>query len=181
MHCSTRRHMQGITLIELLVVLAILVIWAGIGGPAMGRLLQTQRLQAASQTLYQALHYARSEAVRRGMPVLVESRQPRDWNAGWRIYVDRNGDGDRSSDEPILRVEPKPPGDVDVIANRPVARQVRYAPNGYSMRASGAFQIGSFYLCPPGRKGDARRLVLSRGGRLRIERIGADEGKCSDE
>ncbi|MCI0511117.1 type IV fimbrial biogenesis protein FimT [Chromohalobacter marismortui] len=172
------RHMQGMTLLELLVLIVILGLLATQGVPAMGHLLRAQRLQAASHTLYQALYYARSEAIRQGVPVLMISEQG-GWTRGWRIFADRNDDGEQSPSETTLREGGAPPGGLRRRANRPLRHYVRYAPNGYSIRASGSFQIGSFYLCTAKATTPARRIVLSRGGRVRIERLPEGDAACA--
>jgi len=166
------------TLLELLVIIVIVGVLTTQGVPTMGHLLRDQRLQAASHTLYQALYYARSEAIRQGVPVMM-IREQEGWTQGWRIFADRNDDGEQSSSEPTLRAGGAPPGGLRRHANRPLRHYVRYAPNGYSIRASGSFQIGSFYLCTAKATTPARRIVLSRGGRVRIERLPDGDAACA--
>ncbi len=175
---STTRHMRGMTLLELLVIIVIVGVLTIQGVPAIGHVLRDQRLQAASHTLYQALYYARSEAIRQGVPVMVVSGQE-GWTQGWRIFADRDDDGEQSPSEPTLRAGGTPPGGLRLHANQPLRHYVRYAPNGYSIRASGSFQIGSFYLCTAKATTPARRIVLSRGGRVRIERLPEGDAACT--
>lgn len=172
------RHMRGMTLLELLVIIVIVGLLTTQGVPAMGHVLRDQRLQAASHTLYQALYYARSEAIRQGVPVMMVS-EPDGWEQGWRIFADRDDDGEQSPSEPTLRAGSAPPGGLRLHANQPLRRYVRYASNGYSIRASGSFQIGSFYLCTTKATTPARRIVLSRGGRVRVERLPDGDTACA--
>ena len=65
----TRR--RGFTLIEVLVVVALSAIVLALVGPSMRELLAVQRVQSINAELVGDLQFARSEAVRRGQPLLV--------------------------------------------------------------------------------------------------------------
>ncbi|MEQ7872264.1 GspH/FimT family protein [Chromohalobacter salexigens] len=169
---------RGMTLLELLVLIVILGLLTTQGMPAMGKLLREQRLQAASHALYQALYYTRSEAIRQGVPVMLVSEE-NGWEQGWRVFADRDDDGRQGPSEPTLRAGGGLANELRLRANQPLRRYVRYAPNGYSLRASGSFQIGSFYLCTATATTPARRIVLSRGGRVRIERLPEGDAACA--
>jgi type IV fimbrial biogenesis protein FimT len=86
------RH-AGITLIELLTVLALLALLAGLAVPALDTLVLNARRAAAMDGLVRAAWFARSEALKRGRPVLLcpaaeGNRCAADtaaWSEGWRI------------------------------------------------------------------------------------------------
>ncbi|KUM43695.1 GspH/FimT family pseudopilin [Pseudomonas sp. EpS/L25] len=75
------KHLSGFTLIEVLVVVALLGIVTALAAPGFASLVQNNRIQAAAGELQRALYYARSEAMSRGVNVIVTT-DPEDAN-GW--------------------------------------------------------------------------------------------------
>ncbi len=74
---------RGFTLIELLVVVTLAVIVLTLAGPSVRELLATQRVRSINAELITDLQYARSEAVRRNRPLLVQFSN----NADLTCYV----------------------------------------------------------------------------------------------
>lgn len=66
---TMRRAVVGFTLIELLVVVSLVVVVLGVGVPSMQRYIVNNRLKAVNSQLVTDLHFARSEAASRNMPV----------------------------------------------------------------------------------------------------------------
>lgn len=80
----------GFTLIELMVTVSILAILLGIGVPSFRATIQGNRVASVSSDLVAALHFARSEAVRRGENVTLCSSNDQatcsgDWVDGWVV------------------------------------------------------------------------------------------------
>ena len=71
---SKARHASGFTLIEAVVVLAVISIVIVIGFPSFVRLTQKARLQGFVQEISIHMASARQEAIRRGVPVVVQPR-----------------------------------------------------------------------------------------------------------
>jgi type IV fimbrial biogenesis protein FimT len=99
----------GFSLIELLVVIAIAAILLGIGVPNFSRLVISNRLSTAANQFATQLQYARSEATRLRTAVGIQiapsaTAGSGDFGAGWRMFVDGNGDGLFTTGEQILRV-----------------------------------------------------------------------------
>lgn len=66
---SSCRHRRGVTLPELLVGMAIVAILLGMGVPSIATYLQSAKLHSAAQSYLAGIQLARSEAIRRNMPV----------------------------------------------------------------------------------------------------------------
>lgn len=75
------KRLSGFTLIEVLVVIALLGIVTALAAPGFVNLVQSNRVQAAAGELQRALYYARSEAMSRGVNVVITT-EPEDTN-GW--------------------------------------------------------------------------------------------------
>ncbi len=75
------KRLSGFTLIEVLVVIALLGIVTALAAPGFASLVQSNRVQAAAGELQRALYYARSEAMSRGVNVVITT-EPEDTN-GW--------------------------------------------------------------------------------------------------
>jgi type IV fimbrial biogenesis protein FimT len=84
---------RGFTLIELMVTLAVIAVLAGIAGPQLAAFIQNSRLSSAANLLHADLQFARREAIKRNMPVLVcpvgAAGTPlvcgTAWTSGWMI------------------------------------------------------------------------------------------------
>jgi len=81
-----RRQPGGFTLIELLVTIIVLGIMAAIAVPNFNAFVANQRVKAVGQDLFMTLLYARSEAIKRNQPVIVEALGV-DWSGGWRVVT----------------------------------------------------------------------------------------------
>lgn len=105
MHFITQR---GFTLIELMVTIAILAVLLGVGVPSFRSMIESSRLSAVSNDLLTGLQFARSEAIKRGILVVLCSTNDQDscstnpkWSSGW---VARNEAGPAA--DPPFRVWP---------------------------------------------------------------------------
>jgi type IV fimbrial biogenesis protein FimT len=102
MHFITQR---GFTLIELMVTIAVLAVLLGVGVPSFRSMIESNRLAAASNDLVTGLQFARSEAIKRGILVVLCARNAQDrcsiaplWTSGW---VARNEAAAASADPPF--------------------------------------------------------------------------------
>ncbi len=163
---------RGVTLVELMVALAVLGIVLGLGVPAWSDIVRTNRLVTATNRLVGAIHLARAEAVRSGLRVtLCASRDGSECTAegyeqGWIVFHDLDGDTYKDAAEPVVH-SGAPAQGVTMRGNRSVSRMISYTPLGLPKTAGGAFQAGAILVCG---QGEGRKLILSRAGRLRIER-----------
>lgn len=135
----------GFTLIELMVVLALVAVIAGVAIPNFKRLLEEHRVVSTTNSIVGLLNYARSEAVRRGGSVKVESKD----NA---MTVTLTADGS------TLRVLEPPPGNTVVTD-----ATVQFRASGMSDLVLGAPPV-TFTICAGAAQG--RDVSVARGGRV---------------
>jgi len=104
--------MRGITLVETLVVISILGILAAIAVPSFKATIERNRREAYANQIFEDLALARSEAIKRGVPVTVcpstngtGCSGSTIWTDGWIIFVDLASYGTRDTNtETLLRV-----------------------------------------------------------------------------
>ena len=105
---------RGFSLIELMITIAVLAILLAIGFPSFQGSLRSNRLATSTNELVATMSLARSEAIRnvRGAMVCPSadgeacSAAP-DWNEGWMVWRDLDGNSIASADEVLRYVQPK--------------------------------------------------------------------------
>lgn len=113
-----KRAQAGFTLLELMVVLAIVGVLMAVAIPAMGDFLRNGRITAAANDVMAALHFTRSEAIKRRVPVSLctstdtinadgtQNDDPTcadsEFLTGWFAFVDVNQSGTREAGEEVL-------------------------------------------------------------------------------
>jgi type IV fimbrial biogenesis protein FimT len=182
MDSKTPSGAHGFTLIEVMIALAVLAILVSIAVPAYSTMLVNHRLAAQANGLLTALHLARSEAIKRnGRVVVCRAVAGADacgasggWQGGWIVFADANNNAALDADETLIRREPPLLGGYTLAGNGPVAAYASYTPMGLAKLTSGAFQAGTWTLCPPvADSGEARQIVLSITGRPRVKKASA--------
>jgi type IV fimbrial biogenesis protein FimT len=167
--CSTR----GFTLIELMVTLAIAGILIAIATPSFVQMATRNRITTYANTFIGSLNYARSEAIRLGVPVSVCSTTDNtscaganSWSSGWMVFVNTNNDSPAvvsGASEPVLKVYEALATDY-TLASGTFTTDVTFARDG-SAQSGGVFAV-----CHNSDTVGARAIILTR---LR-PRIGAD-------
>jgi type IV fimbrial biogenesis protein FimT len=134
------RNQHGFNLLELMAALAVLGILFSLGVPSFSRMIRDNRVVANTNELVVALSVARSEAVKRGVPMAVCARtgpttdvcrtgSSNNWGSGWLVFTDQAGAAGviSTGDEILQRFDAVPDG-VSVLTNdRP---SVRFAGSG---------------------------------------------------
>ncbi|PWB34821.1 type II secretion system protein [Pseudomonas sp. SDI] len=162
---------QGVTLIQLVAALALLMLLTQLGLPAYNAMSQDLLRQALAEQLAQTLRSARSEALLRNQVVSVEARAG-NWSSGWRVLLEAHG-GE-------LLHEVALHGQVPIVGNQPVARQVRFSGLGVAVQAGGAFQAGTLHVCQgPGRS--VYQVVLARTGRVSLRQASSAQALCGSD
>ena len=113
-----KRAQAGFTLLELMLVVTIGGILLAIAIPSMGNFIRNSRITSAANDVMAALHFTRSESIKRRMPVTL-CTSANTLNAddtqndaatcaaspfltGWIAFVDTNQSGQRDVGEAIL-------------------------------------------------------------------------------
>jgi len=160
---------RAFTLIELIIVLAMISIVLSVGVPGIQSLSGNSRITSAVNSMVRHLHYARSEAVKRGLPVIlcpsVEGSDCDDsfyWENGFILFADRDRNRQRSEDEQVLRHFD--PGDGDTRIFTSVGRKK------LTYRASGAApgSTATITVCDPSGLGRSKAIIVSNPGRPRL-------------
>ena len=104
----------GFTAIELLVVISIVGVLAALASPNFAPTIQRWRVKQAVESLTSTIYYARSEAIKRGGRVAIQklpnntngcstATGNRDWDCGWFVCNDINGNGTCNATDPVLQ------------------------------------------------------------------------------
>ncbi len=188
---------QGFTLFELIITLAIAAVIVGVAAPGFSAMIQDNRLSSQSLDFVAALNLARSEAIKRRVPVvLCKSANGRDcvvdegetathWGQGWIVFVDNNNNRIRNTDEDnpansdiILRVHGALSGNNRLTGNQNVADFISYDPRGFSRLANGAIQMGTLSLCDARNDNDkARAIRINATGRPMVSSVSEAQSK----
>lgn len=83
---------RGFTLVELVVTLAVVAILAAIALPSFASFTARTQIAQLNNGLVGDIALARAEAAKRGGQVALLAKDG-DWNKGWSILPDANGDG----------------------------------------------------------------------------------------
>jgi type IV fimbrial biogenesis protein FimT len=173
------RRVRGLSLPELLVALCIAAVLLAQAAPAFGRLLDSVRVSTATNAFLASLRLARSEALKTsGRVALCKSADglacsdAGGWEQGWIVFRDRNGNGERDAGETVVQREEPVGGQLVISGNQPVAETISFAALGGTRMVTGGLQAGSVTVCSRSdAPAAARRIVLTAGGRARIQRV----------
>ena len=160
----SKRRITGFTLLELMVTIAIAAILLAIALPSFQGTIRSNRVATAANELLASLSLARSEAISntRGAGVCtstVGAACDGDWNSGWLVWADTNGDGALDAGETIVRYTQAKP----MLAMTGSATTLTFDPRG---RAIGGQQtIG---LLPSDATTPARCVTVSATGQTRV-------------
>jgi type IV fimbrial biogenesis protein FimT len=101
-----RAGAPGFTLVEMMIVVAVLAIIAAMAMPSFSSFVGKSGSLGIESDFVNAMSFARSEAMRRGVPVAVTAGAPVSGNAfgqGWTVWVDTNANGAFDTGEPVIR------------------------------------------------------------------------------
>lgn len=171
----------GFTLVETMVVGVLVLLLATMAAPSFIAWQARDRVDASTRALLSTLALARSEAIRRGEPIVVcrsdakgrcvsaqsaRARAAADWSGGWAVFEDAR---ERASSP--LRVYPG----FDGIVIRGAGADVRFTPPaGQVIGGFRSFEIvRASEASAPDTSGPRRCIAIAAGGRAH-----AIEGGC---
>ncbi len=171
------QRFRGLTLTELLTTIVVLSLLAAVGIPSYARLLQQEQLVSASNQLLMHIQLARNTAAQYRtvatlcpVPVAVsDERCGNDWNAGYRVFADRNGNAVLNGPDDTLIAQ------VEVQSQTTVAWRSFRRLNFLQYDATGVTRAlnGTFVLCQTGVPAMERKIVVNLAGRARTQRFKA--------
>jgi len=176
----------GFTLIELMVTISIAAILLSMAIPSFVSTIQSNNLTTHTNELISALNLARSEAIKRGVQVTLarKSDTATVWEAGWDVFVDKDGDESFADADPANPCETNAD---DSPAEDCLLKTYDALPDGYTIRTSddtdyqnyavylptGFAKIAAeeiFRLCDSsGDETKSRAIHINTLGRVRVE------------
>ncbi len=158
---------KGFTLIELIVTISVVAILLTIAIPNFQTFVLNNRLTGQANDMLTALNYARSEAIKRGLPVSMCSSTTgntcagsTDWSTGWIVFADPDNDGVFNAGDTLLRAGPALGGNNTLNAG---LAAVTFDSGGFA-RASAT----TYRLCDSRPATFARNIQLAGSGRAKV-------------
>ncbi|MCB1864385.1 MAG: GspH/FimT family pseudopilin [Chromatiales bacterium] len=169
MHLSARLQ-RGFTLIELATTAAVAGVTLTVAVPGGLHLLEDSVLSAEVNRFVAHFNFARSEAVKRGTEIVLcpsragaDCERGSDWSDGFLIYADRDGDGARDEEDTILRHVHPDDGRARIRSRSASRWRVVFQPSGTTGGTN-----GSHAFCATHGSADARAVIVSNTGRVRV-------------
>jgi type IV fimbrial biogenesis protein FimT len=164
----------GFTLMELIVTISIAGILVNIAIPSFISIIKNNRMSTQVNEFTTSLNFARSEAIKRGIPVTlckskdgstcVADKTVSNWAQGWIIFTNENNNNVYdSATETLLKVQETAQGQITIIGNSKVADRITYGADGQS------FQTGSIYFCDDRVREVGKKIAIIGVGRSRID------------
>ncbi len=156
---------SGFTLIELMIVLAVVAVLATVGLPSLTDFIKNDRLAGQINTLVGHLALARSEAVKRHVPVIICSSNNQatcsgTWDDGWIVFSDIDASGSFTTGDELLRVQAGLEGGNQLRSS--AGAIITYDSRGFTPDSS-----GSFALCDDRGSDYVKSISITNTGRVK--------------
>lgn len=162
-------------MIELMVVVSVIAIMATIAAPSIRSMLEANAISNEINNFVGTLQMARSEAIKNAADVVMCKASPNssgvfkcktgseDWNIGWVVFVDRDGDADLdTSNDQIISVSESISRTGAIVKNN--NRKIIF--NRLGLVADGFSQFT--FNSKSGDNNLQKRVCLSKSGRVRV-------------
>lgn len=169
----------GFTLVELMIVLALAAILLTVGVPSFSNMIQNNRIVTQTNGFVSSLHLARSEAVKRGIPVAIcptsdpTATNPTcvdttDWSKGWLVFTDDSGTaGVYDNTDVLLQIHEGPSDGITLTGNSPSVRRIRFDARGALTPSTALALTLAPQTCPAG-DSHVRAITVTAPGQVRI-------------
>ncbi|WP_020158408.1 GspH/FimT family pseudopilin [Methylobacter marinus] len=160
----------GVTLIELIVTISIAAILMGIAIPSFTSTIRSNQLTTYANELVASFNLARSEAIKRGVRVSVRRKgsASRNWDSGWDIFTDLNGNGTLDTEDTLLKTYPALTSGFTLRTGANFADFVVYLPTGLLIHISDTFISDTLRLCDSSANTtNSRAITINAVGRPR--------------
>ena len=167
---------SGFTLIELLSTVSIFSLLLSLAIPEFQSMAQRNQIATAHNAFLSTIQFTRSEAIKRGNNVIIckwdniqaTCDSARNWQSGWAVFNDQNGNGSKGANEDIIRIHKALPPSIQMHYNH---KKLKYSAKGLSTGYS-----GTITFCSNGEHTTKQGMTLSSAGRVRI----ADQSALED-
>jgi len=175
---------RGFTLIELMVVIIIAAILLTIAVPSFSSLIKRNNVDSLQSKLSSALATARTEAASRNKTITIcgsaneTDCESGDWNKGWVIFEDQNGDGTVDAGDVLIDVYRNSTKYTISKKNAADANHVSFNSQGFM---TGSAENRLFIICDPDKEAEyARGLFVNKSGLVMKTRDTNNDGKHND-
>jgi type IV fimbrial biogenesis protein FimT len=185
---TSKNRAAGFTMMELVMVIAIAGLLAAIGIPSFKYVTASNRIATELNALVGDLQFARSEAVKEGLPVTVcastdgiSCANSSTWNTGWIVFADSNGNKAVDANETVLRVQKNftTTGSTDtLVASNAAFQAVVFNREGYAATSVAAVVNVALHSSPVNNQW-TRCLAVTPVGALTVVKYGVGTPSCT--
>jgi type IV fimbrial biogenesis protein FimT len=177
---ATARHLRsGFSLIELMVTLAVSAVLITVSIPSFQSLIQRNRIASQVNSFVGDLQFARSEAIKRGLPVSLCTSSDgatclgaNTWHQGWIVFSDLDASGTLNDTDGVLRVQ-KGWANGDTLSGNPNLPALSFSREGFALGLPAGTVTLSARTTPINDHA-TRCIALNRVGRQTIHRHGSE-------